>query len=177
MPGVHRWTPLLAVTLTLAGCKDSRPRAGEPTASEQDAPPRERHAELGFSATDPSLPLLVHDDTGWRPEVSSDVAEVSALRGRRVRLSGKMVLGGSAPRRAAFMLLPGYDGCVAAEHPGDAYDAVEIVLSPGQTLQVTDARLRIDGVLRLVATGGGPPRLRLDDAHVALDRPVLDASN
>ncbi len=86
-------------------------------------------------------------------------------------LEAKMVLDDSLPRRRSFWAAPHYDGCVDRHARRHAVHWVRVVLPEGESVQVTDHRLFIQGVL---AAPGEDGRLRFNAVSVQRQGAAVD---
>lgn len=130
---------------------------------------RTRLTARGYGVVDLSLPRLRHEGGIWRTDGGPVPMSKTGAGGKRVLLEGKMILDDSLPRRRTFWVAPHYDGCVDKHERLHRPHWVEVTLPEGQSVQVSDQPLYIEGVARRA----GSERLTFDAVTVQLQAAVI----
>jgi hypothetical protein len=151
-----------ALAMASLGCSDQGPDRARPAGTAGEA---DRRLDPGYRETRRDLPEIEFRGGRWRA-VADPQAGLRALVGARVVVTGRMLLDEPAPYRQRFTLVGPFSGCVDAYHDRHAHDAILVVLPEGETVQVTDEDLRVEGTLAAHPGPGGGPGLRLDATAV-----------
>ena len=140
-------------------------------ASTLDETPRAPATSRGYRAVNLSLPRLHHEGGLWHLDDRPLEYVPPEDRREEVVLQAKMVLDDSLPRRQRFWAAPHFDGCVDKHERRHRGHWVRVILPPGQSVQVTDQRLYIQGRL---AASGPDGRMTFDAVAVQPQRSVVD---
>lgn len=101
--------------------------------------------EHGYRPVDLTLKRLHHEGGLWHLGASPLEYVEGKDRQAEVVLEAKMVLDDSLPRRNRFWAAPHYDGCVDKHERLHKVHWVRVELPEGESVQVSDKRLYIQG--------------------------------
>lgn len=167
-PKEEPWTGPGAPAASAKAADRASPAAGSSQASPSgiDGP-----TKRGFRPVDLELPRLHHEGGLWHLGFAPLGHVDGKDRTRQVVLEGKMVLDDSSPRRRRFWVAPHYDGCIDRHEKQHRPHWIEVQLPEGESIQVTDRRLFVQGRLAGGKTEDG--QLRFEGVAVQLQRAAL----
>ncbi|MFT5435305.1 MAG: hypothetical protein ACI9OJ_006022, partial [Myxococcota bacterium] len=163
-----------ALVATLGGCQWL---AGEPDPERQPIEGElDRRTDRGYRTVNRDLPRIGWDGQAWAPVGDHAGDALADWVDQPVILEGRMALDGSSAYRRSFRMVHQYDGCVFKDHRDHTADIVHVQLPEGQSVQVTDKSLEVEGVLKQVELPSGAVRLEFDGSAVAPSDPPPDRS-
>ena len=136
----------------------------------------DRRTDRGYRPIDPNLPRVGWDGQSWTPVGREAGAGLEEFFEQTVIIEGRMALDGSSPYRESFRMVHSFDGCVFKDHREHTDDIIHVTLPSGQSVQVTDKPLEVQGVLRMSRNAQGEPRLTLQATAVSTAKPPPDRS-
>lgn len=153
---------ILLLSLSQAGCmggeKSVPPHVLE-SVDHDFSSNADRRTDPGYRPVSWALPVLRSTGKHWR--IVGDDRPLAGWLGRTIVAEGRMVLDESGAYRTRFWLVKDHVGCLDPTHQDEIVGGIDVVLTSGVSVQVTDALIRVEGVLSLREQRGHPPQLIL----------------
>ncbi|NUN15092.1 MAG: hypothetical protein HUU55_15790 [Myxococcales bacterium] len=150
---------LLLAQVICSGCRQSVSTASPDSSVNHLVTDVDRRTDPGYRPVSVSLPVLRSTGKQWR--ITGDDRPLARWLGQTIVAEGRMVLDDSTPYRSRFWLVRDHIGCLDPTHQDEVVGAIDVRLAGGHSIQVTDALIRVEGVLRLEEQRGNPPQLIL----------------